>query len=129
MTRVAARKPMLAASACMMGLGLLNPVGVLFATMPVAVGYGVLILIFALVFSQGIRELQKQPLGNKESFVVGISMLIGMGAMFLPSAAFCNFPGIVQYIFSNGLVDGVIMAIIMDNLLLKNPPDKAQAEK
>ena len=119
MTRVAARKPMLTASLFMIALGLIDPVGLLLAKMPVEVGYGVLIIVFAMVLSQGIRELQKQPIGNRESFVIGVPMLVGIGIMFLPQNVFRDFPRVIQYIFSNGLVDGVVLTIIMENLLLR----------
>lgn len=120
MTRVAARKPLFTASLFMIVLGLINPVGLLLAKIPVEVGYGVMIIVFAMVLSQGLRELHKRPIGNRESFVIGVPMLIGIGIMFLPSKVFCDLPSVIQYIFSNGLVDGVVLTIILEKLLLRD---------
>lgn len=119
MTRVASKKPLLLASYAMIVLGLIKPIGVMFSTIPTEVGYAALIMIFALIFGQGVRELQKVKIENRESFIIGFSVLIGIGVMFLPADTFREFPQIARYILSNGLVDGTLIVILMEHVVLR----------
>ncbi|MDF3001732.1 MAG: hypothetical protein K0Q48_1851, partial [Bacillota bacterium] len=91
-------------------------------SIPVSVGCGALIVFFSMIFGQGLRELQKTKITNRESFVIGIPMIAGIGIMFYPGA-FQALPGVLAYILPNGLVDGILLAMILDNIL----PGKAGA--
>lgn len=119
MTRVASRRPFYLASVFMIVLGLVAPVGAFFASIPPAVGYSAMMIVFALIFGQGLRELQRIEFTPRENFIVGISMLVGMGIMFLPASIFVSLPGFAKYVFSNGLIDGMLLTIIMEQLLLR----------
>jgi xanthine/uracil permease len=119
MTGVASRRPFYLGSAFMIGLGLIAPVGAFFASIPPAVGYSAMMIVFALIFGQGLRELQRIEFTPRENFIVGISMLVGMGIMFLPTSIFVSIPGFAKFIFSNGLIDGMLMTIILEQLILR----------
>ncbi|HHY91639.1 MAG TPA: purine/pyrimidine permease [Clostridiales bacterium] len=119
MTRVASRKPFFFGCLFVMALGFFAPVGAFFSSMPPAVGYAATLVIFSLIFGQGLKEFQRIPLGNRENYIIGISILIGVGVMFLPNTAFSNMPQLMRYILSNGLVDGVLVALFLENVLLR----------
>lgn len=118
MTGVAARKPFYLASVLMMVMGMIAPFGAFFSTIPNAVGYAALIMIYALIMGQGFNELRKVDFTNRENFIVGISMLIGMGVMFLPAEAFGSLPQVAGYILSNGLIDGMAIAFLLEHVIL-----------
>lgn len=119
MTRVAARKPFILGGIFIIILGLIAPVGSFFATLPPAVGYGATMVTFSLIFSQGLQELRKVTFTNRESLIVGTSIIIGTGVMFLPATAFANLPAFLRYILSNGLVDGFLASFLLENFLLR----------
>ncbi|MBV7275654.1 purine/pyrimidine permease [Clostridium sp. PL3] len=119
MTRVAARRPFVLSGVMMIALGIVTPIGMLFASIPSPVGCGALIMVFALITGQGLKEFQKIKITNRESFIIGISVLIGIGAMFLPNTAFQGLPSVARSILPNGMVDGIIIAFLMENLLSK----------
>jgi len=119
MTKVAARKPFYLGSLFILILGLVAPVGSFFAALPPAVGYGAAMVTFSLLFAQGIREFQKIHFTNRESLIVGISIIIGTGIMFLPISAFTGMPNLLRYLFSNGLADGFLIAFLLENVILK----------
>ena len=100
-------------------LGVLAPVGALFASMPIAVGYAALLIVFALIFGQGIKEFRKLNFTNRESYIIGISLLVGIGIMFLPSSAFSVLPGVIGYILSNGLIVGTILVRLLEHVLIR----------
>lgn len=119
MTGVAARSPFLLAGALMILLGMITPLAMLLATIPMAVGCGALVVIFSLILGQGLNELRNMKITNRESFVIGLSLLVGVGMMFLPATAFQGLPSVAAYILPNGLVVGILLALILDNILPK----------
>jgi len=119
MTGVATRKPFYWACGFMIIVGMIAPFGAFFSTIPTPVGYAALIMIYALIMGQGFLEFQKVTFTNRENFIAGISMLIGVGVMFLPSSAFSGMPQVASYILSNGLIDGIAIAFLMEHVILR----------
>ena len=119
MTGVAARSPFVLAGIVMILLGAITPIGMLFASIPMVVGCSALLVIFSLILGQGLKELQKISITNRECFVIGIPLLVGIGAMFLPVSTFQDLSGALAYILPNGLVDGIFIALVLDNILPK----------
>ena len=103
----------------MIVMGMIAPIGAFFSTIPSAVGYAALIMIYALIMGQGFNELKKVKFTNRESFITGISLLIGMGVMFLPAEAFSGLPQVAGYILSNGLIDGMAVAFLLEHVVLR----------
>lgn len=119
LTRVAARSPFILGGVFMMILGILAPVCTFFAAIPPAVGYSAMMIVFALMLEQGIKEFKKVEFSNREGFIVGISFMIGAGIMFLDAGAFLILPQMLRYIVSNGLIMGLIIAILMEHVILR----------
>lgn len=119
LTRVAARSPFILGGVFMMILGVIAPVCTFFAAIPPAVGYSAMMIVFALMLAQGIKEFKKIEFTNREGLIVGISFMIGAGIMFIDAAAFMNLPQMLRYIVSNGLVMGLIIAIVLEHIVLR----------
>lgn len=119
LTRVAARGPFIVGAFFMLLLGLIAPVCSFFAAIPPAVGYAAMMIVFAMMLEQGLREFRKVEFSNREGFIVGISMIMGTGIMFLDSSVFATLPQMVRYIASNGMVMGLLLAIVMEHILLR----------
>lgn len=118
MTRVASRRPFILGSIFMIILGLISPVGAFFSAIPPSVGYSAMMIIFALMFRQALSEFRKIPLGNREGLTIGITMIVGIGIMFLPLESFRALPQMIRYIASNGLVVGILLVVLLEHLLL-----------
>ena len=119
LTRVAARGPFILGGVFMMIIGIIAPVCTFFAAIPPAVGYSAMMIVFALMLEQGVREYKKVQFTNREGFIIGISFMIGAGIMFLDSSAFMNLPQMLRYIVSNGLIMGLIVAIVLEHIILR----------
>lgn len=116
MTKVAARRPFNIACLFMVIFGIFTPVAAFFASMPSTVAYATSMVIFSLILGQGLKEFQKVEIGNRECYIIGISMICGMGVMFLPEEAFSILPQSLEFILSNGLVVGTIMAMVLEQV-------------
>ena len=119
LTRVAARAPFILGAALMIVLGLISPVCTFFAAIPPAVGYSAMMIVFALMLAQGIREFKKVEFTNREGIIVGVSFMVGAGIMFLDASVFMYLPQMLRYIISNGLIVGLIVAIVLDWIVLR----------
>lgn len=106
----------------MMLLGVIAPICTFFAAIPPAVGYSAMMIVFAMMLQQGIQEFKKVELANREGFIIGISFMIGGGIMFLSADAFMTLPQMLRYIVSNGLIMGLIVALLMEHVLLRKKP-------
>lgn len=119
MTRVAARKPMYLAAGGMIFIGLAAPFGALFATIPACVGNGALIIIFALCIGQALREFGKVRFESRENLIVGLSLIIGVGIMFLPVRTFSSLPPAAACLLSNGLIVGMAAAFLLEHVVMR----------
>lgn len=119
MTGVATRKPFNLACGMMIIFGIISPVAAFFSSMPSTVAYATSMVIFSLILGQGLKEFKKVDIGNREAYIIGISMICGMGVMFLPDETFDTFPKMLHFILSNGLVVGTVMAMVLEQIFRK----------
>ena len=108
----------------MMLLGVIAPVCSFFAAIPPAVGYSAMMIVFALMLEQGIREYKKVEFTNREGFIVGISFMVGAGIMFLDSTAFLSLPQMLRYIVSNGLIMGLVIVMLLEHVILQKKKEQ-----
>ncbi|MEY8367902.1 purine/pyrimidine permease [Anaerovoracaceae bacterium 42-11] len=119
MTGVASRRPMYLAAGGMILMGLIAPFGALFATIPACVGNGALIIIFALCIGQALREFNKVQFESRENLIVGLSIIIGCGIMFLPAGTFSAMPAAAACLLSNGLIVGMAAAFLLEHVVMR----------
>lgn len=103
----------------MIVMGLIAPFGALFATIPACVGNGALIIIFALCIGQALREFRKVEFESRENLIVGLSMIIGCGIMFLPAGTFSKLPATAACLLSNGLIVGMAAAFLLEHVVMR----------
>jgi len=121
MTGVAARKPFYLGSVAMIVLGIIGPVGLFFAAIPPAVGYGSLSVLFAVIIKQGMDFVRKAELTERKGLAFGLAMLMGTGIMMQPFGLFSSLPAVIVPFAANGLLVGVILAIILEQALKERP--------
>jgi xanthine/uracil permease len=73
--------------------------------------------VFCLILGIGIREFTKFKLENREMCIIGTSLLVAVGVMFLPQRVFNALPAVFRYLLLNGLVVGVLLAILLEQVL------------
>ncbi|HWR45520.1 purine/pyrimidine permease [Sporomusa sp.] len=120
MTGVASRKPFIVGASLITILGIFPQVGIFFAAIPPAVGNSVMFVVFCLILGMGIKEFSKVNLTNREMYILGIALMVGVGVMFLPQEVFNNLPPLFRYMLLNGMVDGIIICIVLEQILLND---------
>lgn len=118
LTGVASRLPFAIFAVIMMVLGLIPPVGAFLSSIPMPVGYSVLLASFCQMLGFGLRDYLQLKLDTRDFFVVGFSLLFGTGVMFLPTSSLSNMPALVQYILGNGFITGMLLCILLEHVFI-----------
>lgn len=115
-TSITSIVPFLIGSALVL-IGSLSPhIMTIFAALPAPVGYAVMFVVFANMISLAFFQFEQEKETNRIRFVIGIALLTGVGAMFVPSDAYQGVPPILTSLLNNGLVLGAVTAIIVDQI-------------
>ncbi len=113
-TRIFNRAPFLIGAALFMLLGLIPTLGQLFASLPVSVGDAVLFVAYLQLFGSGLSQLEGMKFTFKTIYRVALPVLLGLALMNIPSTAFSTIPDLVRSLVQNGLVMGILVAMILE---------------
>ncbi len=116
-TGVGTRRSMVVGCIILGVLGLLGPVGGFFASIPPAVSYSVSLAIFAQLMAIGLLNCMRAAEKSHALAIIGASLLLGTGIMYLPLGIFVSF-GFLSGILGNGLFMGVACAIFLENIAI-----------
>lgn len=87
-----------------------------FAALPAPVAYAVTFAIFTKMVSMAFTELDEDPKKERARKAVAIGLMTGVGIMFVPAESFSELPAVLASVFSNGLISGTIVAILIEQL-------------
>ncbi|HLI06730.1 MAG TPA: uracil/xanthine transporter [Ktedonobacteraceae bacterium] len=113
-TRILKRAPFLMGAALFILLGLIPALGQLFASLPVSVGDAVLFVAYLQLFGSGLSLLEGMKFTSKTIYRIALPVLLGLSLMLIPSTAFSTIPGLVRSLVQNGLVMGIIVAVVVE---------------
>lgn len=108
------RRSFLIGCSLVIAISLFPPIMNVISGIPAPIGYAVTFVIFIKMVGISLRELRKVIHEERTFIVSGVSLLVGVGLMFIPSSATIHLPPIVIAILNNGLICGSLLAIIME---------------
>lgn len=108
--------PFLLASLALAGIAFVPAIVDFLAMLPGPIACAASLASFVQMIGISLQSLLKDKLDERRLTILGITLLIGMGLMFLPKGIFQGMPTILQYIFSNGLIVGTIIVIVLEQL-------------
>jgi xanthine/uracil permease len=108
--------PFLLASFVLAGIAFVPAIVDFLAMLPGPIACAASLASFVQMIGISFQSLLKDRLDERRLTILGITLLIGMGLMFLPKEIFKGMPTILQYIFSNGLIVGTIIVIALEQL-------------
>lgn len=98
-------------------MSLFPAIPVLFSTLPTPVAYAVVVLPFANILMVGLKEIAKSLDNDQNMFIVGLSLMVGVGSMLIPSVATVELPHYLIPLMNNGLILGVLTCIGLEQTL------------
>jgi len=120
LTGVGARMPFLIGSLIIMLIGVIWPLGQFFTMMPSSVAYAVAFVPYSQMIGIGLSNFTSIELNQRNLLIIGLTLLTGVGLMFVPPTAYVNMPLILQTVISNGLLMGIILVLILEHLVFRN---------
>lgn len=125
-TRILTRAPFLLGAVLFILLGLIPALGQLFASLPVSVGDAVLFVAYLQLFGSGLSQLEGIKFTSKTVYRIALPVLLGLSLLIIPSTAFSTIPDIVRSLVQNGLVMGILAAMLLEFAVpwkkFENPP-------
>lgn len=116
-TRIYERAPFILGSAMFFSLGLVPAMGRFFSTLPVSIGNAVLFIAYLQLMGSALRNLHSLPVDFKMIYRVAAPAFIGIAIMTLPPAAFSSMPGMLRPLAGNGLLIGLLLSLVLENLV------------
>ncbi|PLT32495.1 purine/pyrimidine permease [Bacillus sp. V5-8f] len=113
-TGASARLPFLVGSLLVIVTSFIPGVMGFLVALPVPVGYAVMFAVFTTMIGIAFSEIDRETETSRIRTVLGVSLISGVGLMFVPPEAFTGLPPIIASLLNNGLIFGSIVAIITD---------------
>lgn len=86
------------------------------AMLPGPVAYAAMLASFTSMAGIGISSVLKEPLDQRRLTILSTALSLGTGVMFLPQAVFTALPTVLQYVLSNGVMVGMLVALIFEQV-------------
>ncbi|NLL18879.1 MAG: purine/pyrimidine permease [Clostridia bacterium] len=123
MTGVGSRLPFLLATVILMLVGLLWPLGQFFTRIPAPVAYAVSFATFSQMIGIGFSNLARVEMNRRNLLILGLTLCTSVGLMFIPPEAYGELPVIFQTVFSNGLLMGIVVVLLLEHAVFRAKGD------
>jgi xanthine/uracil permease len=107
-------RPFLMACMLLTVIALMPSVVNVLALLPAPVASAALLATFVQIVGIAFQSLLQEQLDHRRLTILGITLLVSIGLMFLPPAVFQSLPSTLRYICSNGLLVGTILAMLLE---------------
>ncbi|MFF2449529.1 purine/pyrimidine permease [Neobacillus sp. NPDC058068] len=118
-TGIKKMRPLIIGAVLIMAAGFFPYIGGFLATLPLEVAYASLFIPFSQMMGFGIRDLMGQEPSARNLLVIGLSLMVGIGMMFLPPEAFESVAPWLRNIVANGLLVGLIFCLLLEHVLFR----------
>ncbi|MCG0277182.1 MAG: purine/pyrimidine permease [Thermanaeromonas sp.] len=112
-------RPFIFACIMFMALGLLPPLGRIVGSIPQPVAAAVLLVSGSSLVVIGIKDMLREEVSLRETFIIGLSLLTGIGVMLLPPGYWVRVPSWAAGALSNGVIVGTLASMLLEHVVLK----------
>ena len=124
-TGVASRRAIIAGGFILLLLGLVPKLTNIIASIPHAVISGIFSVICVVIAMNGFRVIQHIHLSERNMLVVGLPIMLSLGAVLMPRELVYALPEMVGYLVNSGIAIGALAAVILNFIL---PEDRQPSE-
>jgi xanthine/uracil permease len=128
-TRILEKSAFIVGGLLFMLMGLVPFLSSTFATMPISVGDAVLFVAYLQLFGSALKNIEGIRFNSKTIYRVAAPTLIGIAMLALPTEAYQSFPVSIRPLISNGLLVGILLAIILENVVNWSRLEQKEAER
>lgn len=113
------RAPFFLGAAMFIVIGLVPPLGAHLSAMPMSVAQAVLFVAYWPLFGSALRAVTKIEMTNGTVLRLGGPIVVGVCLMNVPAEAFLSLPPLIRPLLGNGLLMGVVLALVSENVLVR----------
>ncbi len=124
LTGIKDRLPFIIGCLIYIGLGIFPAIGSFIAHIPPSIANAVLIVSASPLIIYALRDFTRCSLDNRDAFVIGLSLLTGIGLMLAPAETLRNMPIWIANILGNGVIAGALICLILEHVLLRKPKEE-----
>ncbi|MBM7645877.1 xanthine/uracil permease [Scopulibacillus daqui] len=114
-TQILKRIPFIIGGFMFVIMGVIPLIGHLFSLLPLSVGSAVLFVAYLQLFNSSFHFFKQVKFNTVNVYRSAIPVFVGIIIMTLPPSTFATLPGIIRPIMSNGLLVGILLALILEN--------------
>lgn len=119
-TGVGSRFVVAAGGIVLIAMALIPKIGAIIALLPGPVLGGAMIFIFGMIAAVGIDIIGSNMKSRRDALVFATSIGIALGITFAPPGAFEAVPAALRIIVTDGIVMGILSAVILNLLMPAN---------
>lgn len=127
-TKVGSRMAIIAGGIILMLLGVCPKLMTVISCIPAPVVNGVFAVVCILLISNGIKIIQNEPLDERSSLIVGISVVAAVATIVIPQEVLNAMPQFLNYFMSSGTAVGATIAVILQLCLPRRKKVTAQVQ-
>lgn len=113
-------RPFLIACLVLSAMALIPSIVNFLSLLPGPIASAALMATFVNMIGIAFKSIVSETLDQRRLTILGITLLISFGLMFLPQSVFQELPSTLQYIVSNGLLVGTIIVIFLEQIWKKD---------
>ncbi|WP_066306523.1 purine/pyrimidine permease [Bacillus sp. FJAT-29814] len=118
-TGIKAKRPVIIGALMMIIIAFFPYIAGFLAVMPLEVAYASLFIPFSQMLGFGIRDLMGQEPSQRNLLVIGLSLMVGIGLMFLPPESFESVAPWLRNIVANGLIVGLVLCLLLEHVIFR----------
>ncbi|GFN21912.1 uracil-xanthine permease family protein [Thermanaeromonas sp. C210] len=121
------KRPFILACILFMAMGLFPPLGGLIGSIPQPVAAAVLLVSGSSLVEIGLKDLLREEGGLRGTFIIGLSLLSGVGVMLLPASYWARVPAWAAGALSNAVIVGTLAGILLEHVVLREKGERSRA--
>ncbi|MDN4608325.1 uracil/xanthine transporter [Sporosarcina highlanderae] len=116
-TGIIKRIPFVLGGLMFLVMGLIPPVGHFFSQLPLSIGSAALFVSYLLLLNSSFNFFKQVEFNTVNVYRSAVPLFVGIIIMTLPATYFITIPSIVRPVLSSGLLVGIILALVLENLI------------
>src|SRR5690625_5111186 len=116
-TNILDRLPFIIGSFLFLIMGIIQPIGAFFSTLPLSIGSSVLFVAYLQLFNSSMDFFKQVIFNTLNLYRSALPLFVGIIIMTFPASYFESFPSVIRPFISNGLLVGIILALIIENVI------------
>lgn len=115
-TGIFTRMPFMLGGFLFFMMGVIPAVGAFFSGLPLSVGSAVLFVSYLQLVGSSFNFFKDVKWNTMNIYRIAIPLFVGLIIMTMPATYFNSLPGVIRPLVSNGLIVGITLALLMENV-------------